>query len=59
MIRLRDGIQLPVSAITGQKLRSGLTVLGIAIGIAAVILLTSLGEGIHRFVLSQVTQFGT
>jgi len=59
MIRLRDGIQLPVSAITGQKLRSGLTVLGIAIGIAAVILLTSLGEGIHRFVLSQFTQFGT
>ncbi|MFD2271677.1 ABC transporter permease [Undibacterium arcticum] len=33
--------------------------LGIAVGIAAVILLTSIGEGIHRFVLAEFTQFGT
>lgn len=59
MIRLKDSLALPLSAIVGQKLRSGLTILGIAVGIAAVILLTSLGEGIHRFVLSQFTQFGT
>ena len=59
MIRFKDSMALPLSAVTGQKLRSGLTILGIAVGIAAVILLTSLGEGIHRFVLSQFTQFGT
>jgi putative ABC transport system permease protein len=40
-------------------LRSFLTLLGIAVGIAAVILLTSIGEGIHRFVLTEFTQFGT
>jgi putative ABC transport system permease protein len=40
-------------------MRSFLTALGIAVGIAAVVLLTSLGEGIHRFVLSEFTQFGT
>ena len=40
-------------------MRSGLTALGIAVGIAAVVLLTSIGEGIHRFVLSEFTQFGT
>jgi putative ABC transport system permease protein len=40
-------------------LRSFLTLLGIAVGIAAVILLTSIGEGIHRFVLAEFTQFGT
>jgi putative ABC transport system permease protein len=33
--------------------------LGIAVGIAAVVLLTSLGEGVHRFVLAEFTQFGT
>ncbi|MFQ5469961.1 MAG: ABC transporter permease [Gammaproteobacteria bacterium] len=40
-------------------MRSILTGLGIAIGIASVVLLTSIGEGIHQFVLSEFTQFGT
>jgi putative ABC transport system permease protein len=40
-------------------MRSFLTALGIAVGIAAVVLLTSIGEGVHRFVLSEFTQFGT
>jgi putative ABC transport system permease protein len=40
-------------------MRTFLTALGIAVGIAAVVLLTSLGEGVHRFVLSEFTQFGT
>ena len=33
--------------------------LGIAIGIGAVILLTSIGEGTRRYILGQFTQFGT
>ena len=33
--------------------------LGILIGIASVILLTSIGEGVRVYVLSQFTQFGT
>jgi len=56
---LRDATQLALRAITAQRLRSFLTLLGIAVGIAAVILLTSIGEGIHRFVLAEFTQFGT
>ena len=36
-----------------------MTGIGITVGIAAVVLLTSIGEGIHRFVLSEFTQFGT
>lgn len=55
----RDLLLLTTSAIAAQRLRSLLTALGIAVGIAAVILLTSLGEGIHRFVLAEFTQFGT
>ncbi len=54
-----DAIQLALRAIIGQRLRSFLTLLGIAVGIAAVILLTSIGEGIHRYVLSEFSQFGT
>ena len=56
---LRDGVFLAMRAITAHRMRSGLTLLGIAVGIAAVILLTSIGEGIHRFVLAEFSQFGT
>ena len=59
MIRPSDSVHLALRAITAHRLRSFLTLLGIAVGIAAVILLTSIGEGIHRFVLSEFTQFGT
>ena len=54
-----DATRLALRAITAHRLRSVLTLLGIAVGIAAVILLTSIGEGIHRFVLAEFTQFGT
>jgi putative ABC transport system permease protein len=56
---LPDLIRLTTSSITTYRLRSFLTGLGIAIGIAAVILLTSIGEGLHQFVLSEFSQFGT
>jgi putative ABC transport system permease protein len=59
MMRFSDALQLALRAITAHRLRSFLTLLGIAVGIAAVILLTSIGEGIHRFVLAEFTQFGT
>jgi putative ABC transport system permease protein len=54
-----DAIHLALRALTAHRLRSFLTLLGIAVGIAAVILLTSIGEGVHRFVLAEFTQFGT
>jgi putative ABC transport system permease protein len=55
----QDTIKLSLQAVTSHRMRSFLTALGIAVGIAAVVLLTSLGEGIHRFVLAEFTQFGT
>jgi putative ABC transport system permease protein len=58
-MQLIDSSRLALRAVTAQKLRSFLTLLGIAVGIASVILLTSIGEGIHRFVLAEFTQFGT
>jgi putative ABC transport system permease protein len=56
---LSDFLQLTSSSLSAHRLRSFLTLLGIAIGIAAVVLLTSIGEGVHKFVLAEFTQFGT
>ena len=56
---IRDSAKFALQGLVGQPMRSGLTALGIAVGIAAVVLLTSLGEGVHRFVLAEFTQFGT
>jgi putative ABC transport system permease protein len=54
-----DALRFTFTSITAHRLRSGLTGLGIAIGITAVVLLTSIGEGIRHYVLSEFTQFGT
>ena len=58
-MRPGDFLRLASGAITAYPVRSLLTMLGIAVGIAAVVLLTAIGEGIHRFVLAEFTQFGT
>ncbi|MBC8211570.1 MAG: ABC transporter permease [Gammaproteobacteria bacterium] len=55
----RDFLHLTSSSLLTHKLRSFLTMLGIGVGIAAVVMLTSIGEGIHKFILSEFTQFGT
>jgi len=54
-----DLLRLAFGAVRAHRLRSVLTGLGVAVGIAAVVLLTSIGEGVHRFVLAEFTQFGT
>jgi len=58
-MRAIDLMKLAWGAVIGHRLRSALTMLGIAIGIASVILLTSIGEGIRVYVLNEFTQFGT
>jgi putative ABC transport system permease protein len=54
-----DLLKLSYSALQANRSRSVLTALGIAVGIAAVVLLTSMGEGLHRYMLAEFTQFGT
>lgn len=54
-----DTLQFAFRSLTAHRLRTFLTASGIAVGIAAVILLTSIGEGIQRFVVLEFTQFGT
>ncbi len=54
-----DLMRLSGGAILAHRLRSALTMLGILIGIASVILLTSIGEGTRAYMLEQFSQFGT
>lgn len=52
-------IRLAAKAIVSHRLRSVLSMIGIAIGVTSVILLTSLGEGTRRYMVEQFSQFGT
>jgi len=58
-VRLAELIRFTTRSAVSHRLRSVLTALGIAIGVAAVLLLTSIGEGLHKYMLTQFTQFGT
>ena len=54
-----DLLAMTWRTIRSQRLRSALTMVGIVIGIASVVLLTSIGEGVRLYIIGQFTQFGT
>ncbi len=54
-----ENIRLAALALWGNRLRSGLTMLGLIIGIGAVILVVSLGIGIQKFLKEQFKTWGT
>ena len=56
---LLEVLRVATDAIRGNKLRSALTMLGIVIGIAAVITMVALGEGAQRAVQEQIASMGT
>jgi putative ABC transport system permease protein len=58
-MRTGDFVRLIAQSVAAHRMRSLLTALGIGIGVTAVVLLTSIGEGLNRYVVEQFTQFGT
>jgi len=54
-----DLLRFASGALRGHRLRTGLCLLGVAIGVTAVILLTSLGEGARLYVMGEFAQLGT
>ncbi|MDE0129046.1 MAG: ABC transporter permease [Gammaproteobacteria bacterium] len=54
-----DLLRLALRALSMHRLRTLLTALGTGIGVAAVILLTSIGEGMYDFMETEATRFGT
>jgi putative ABC transport system permease protein len=58
-VRVLDVVVWVSRTISAGPVRATLTALGIAIGIAAVSLLTSIGEGVRVYLMESFTQFGT
>ncbi|MFC2173244.1 ABC transporter permease [Acidobacteriota bacterium] len=58
-MKLRDLIALGLGSIFSHRMRTVLSIIGIAIGITSVMLLTSIGEGTRQYIVDQFTQFGT
>ena len=54
-----DLLAFAARALRGHRLRTALSLLGVAIGVAAVVTLTALGEGARRYVLAQFASVGT
>ncbi|RMH17689.1 MAG: FtsX-like permease family protein, partial [Acidobacteria bacterium] len=54
-----DLLRFAVAALKGHRLRTGLSLVGMAVGVAAVIVLTALGEGARRYVTGQFSELGT
>ena len=58
-MKLRDSTSWIFKALWMQRTRSLLTIAGFSIGIAAMVTLSTLGEGLRTFVLNEFTQFGS
>lgn len=58
-MNLTDLLALSLEALRSHRMRYGLSALAIAVGVAAVVLLVSIGDGTKRFVMGQMSQFGT
>lgn len=59
MLKLRQAIGISLGSIKSSKLRSGLTTLGIVIGIAAVVANISLGESFNVFFEEEISAQGS
>jgi putative ABC transport system permease protein len=58
-MRWRDNFRIAIGGITANKLRSALTVLGVLIGVAAVVILVAVGTGSSKAVAAQINRLGT
>ena len=58
-MRLTEAIRVAWEALRANKLRSGLTMLGVVIGVASVVLLVAIGSGARDEVTSGVESLGS
>jgi len=54
-----DLLRFAGGGLRGHGLRTGLSLVGVAIGVCAVVVLTALGEGAKRYVVDQFASLGT
>jgi putative ABC transport system permease protein len=58
-MNLIDSLQMAWKTLTVNKLRSGLTMLGIVIGNSSVIALVGIGQGVQSYSLTQLESYGS
>ena len=56
---LREAFGLALEMLVANRVRTALTMLGVVIGVAAIILLVSLGEGATAYITRELTGLGT
>jgi putative ABC transport system permease protein len=57
--KIIENVRIASNALMSNKVRSMLTMLGITIGVASVILLTSVGRAVEAFILNEFSSFGS
>jgi putative ABC transport system permease protein len=58
-MKLTDTLQFASGSLRGSPTRTLLMILAMSIGVAAVVILTALGEGARRYVVNQFSSLGT
>jgi putative ABC transport system permease protein len=58
-MRFLDLLRFAAGGLRGHRVRTFLSLLGVGIGVASVIVLTSLGEGARRYVIGEFTSLGS
>jgi putative ABC transport system permease protein len=58
-VNVDDLVAFAAAAIRGHRLRTSLSLLGVAVGVASVVLLTSLGEGARAYVVGEFSSLGS
>ena len=58
-MKLTESLQLALKNIVSSKVRTLLTMLGIIIGVAAVIVIVGLGNGLETYVTDSFASMGT
>ncbi len=58
-MQLAESLRIAIRALAANKLRSILTMLGTIIGVAAVLTLMSVGQGVEQYVTAQFSSIGT
>jgi putative ABC transport system permease protein len=54
-----DLLRFAATGLSGHSLRTALSLLGVTVGVAAVVILTAVGEGARRYVVDQFAGLGT
>jgi putative ABC transport system permease protein len=58
-VPLGEVLRMSIETLWSNKLRTGLTMLGVVIGISSVIMITSIGQGVQKSTELQIQELGT